>query len=55
MELFPSSGECWKTPSLFGPLERDHLNHWITGLRVALTKGPKREDVLLPSPQDGKR
>jgi hypothetical protein len=33
LDLFPSSCEGWKTPTLLGPLERANLNHWtgITG------------------------
>jgi hypothetical protein len=26
-DLFPSSGEGWKIPSLAGPLQRANLNH----------------------------
>jgi hypothetical protein len=29
MALFPSSGECRKTPTLLGPLERANHNHSI--------------------------
>jgi hypothetical protein len=28
LDLFPSSGEGGKTPTLLGPLERASLNHW---------------------------
>jgi hypothetical protein len=31
MNLFPSSGEGRKTPTLLGPLERANLNHWTIG------------------------
>jgi hypothetical protein len=27
LDLFPSSGEGWETPSLLDPLERANLNH----------------------------
>jgi hypothetical protein len=51
-DLFPSSGEGRKTPTLLGPLERANLNHWVS---AALCKGPYRVDVFLPSPGDGNR
>jgi hypothetical protein len=28
LDLFPSSGEGGKTPTLLGPLERANLKHW---------------------------
>jgi hypothetical protein len=31
--FFPSTGEGRETPSLFGPLKRVNLNHWIVSLR----------------------
>jgi hypothetical protein len=30
LDLFPSSGEGWKTPTQLGSLERANLNHWAT-------------------------
>jgi hypothetical protein len=29
LDLFPSSGDGKKTPTLLGPLERADLNHWV--------------------------
>jgi hypothetical protein len=29
LDLFPSSGEEWETSTLFDPLERPNLSHWI--------------------------
>jgi hypothetical protein len=28
LDLFPSSGGEWDTPTLLGPLVRSNLNHW---------------------------
>jgi hypothetical protein len=52
MDLFPSSGEGRKTPTLLGPLEGANLNH---DLSLALSKGPNRVGVFPPSPENGSR
>jgi hypothetical protein len=36
-DLFPSSGEGWKTSTMLGPLERANIKHW--------TQIPKRCDL----------
>jgi hypothetical protein len=53
MDLFPSLGEEWETPTLSGPLGRANLNHWR--LMLALSKGPNRIGVTLPSSKGGRR
>jgi hypothetical protein len=30
LDLLPSAGEGWETPTLLGPLERANLNHWTS-------------------------
>jgi hypothetical protein len=42
LDLFPSSGEGWETPTLLGLLGRANLNHWI----VVLTWGRKQIQFL---------
>jgi hypothetical protein len=34
---------------------RTRDSHWSRWLRVALSKGPNKVGVILPSPQDGNR
>jgi hypothetical protein len=41
LDLFLSSGEGGEIPTLFGPLERANLNHWLV-----LSKGPNRIGAL---------
>jgi hypothetical protein len=50
LDMFLPSGEGKETPTILGPLERANLNH-----RLALSKGPNRVDVSLPSPEDRNR
>jgi hypothetical protein len=34
LDLFPSSGEGWETPTLLGPLEIANLSHWTTYVSI---------------------
>jgi hypothetical protein len=47
-----SSGENREGPSLLIPLERANLNHCNKWFGLALSKGPNRVGVFLPSPVD---
>jgi hypothetical protein len=51
LDMFPSSGEGKETPTLLGLLEKANLNH----CRIALSQGPNRVGVSLPSLEDGNR
>jgi hypothetical protein len=54
--LFLSSGEGRKMPTVLGPLESANLSDpQVQCLRLALSKGPNRVGIFLPSPEDGNR
>jgi hypothetical protein len=36
LNLFPSSGEGWETPTLSGPLGRVNLNYWTTYVAIKI-------------------
>jgi hypothetical protein len=50
LDLFPSSGEVWETPTLLDPLETADPNY-----QLAPSNEPNRVGVTCPSPKDGNR
>jgi hypothetical protein len=61
LDLFPSSGKVWETPTLLGLLERANLKHCnpvtitIQGVWLAVSNGPNRVGVSHFSVEDGNR
>jgi hypothetical protein len=51
LDLFPSSGEGWETPTVMGSLERSNHNHWTEKSSVE-GKG-KKKGKAIPVPGHG--